>query len=144
MVDRRSVLAGTGIAMLPFAATGDTPSPAIARSAEAATRAVEMTFLRSLDPDPVRAARFIRANWFAMDAVAQARGLMTFFSLHIDAEPRDDWNLVVQVGYPDPRGFDSIRAEWAGIVAAHDTVLIDGKRLPDLARILGTRRLRPD
>ncbi len=107
------------------------------------TKAVELTLLRSLDPDPKLAARFIKENWFAMDTIAQSRGLMTFFSLHIDPTPNEDWNLVVQVGYPDVRGFDAIRPQWAEIVAAHQTVLVEGKRLPDLARVLGTRRLLP-
>jgi hypothetical protein len=145
MRNRRLLLLGAGIFGLAGCATGATGAKAQTSetSAEPETKAVELTLLRSIDPDPNLAARFIRANWFAMDAIAQARGLMTFFNLHIDPNPREDWNLVVQVGYPDVRGFESIQPHWAEIVAAHKTVLIEGKRLPDLARVLGTRRLLP-
>lgn len=143
MIDRRHILLGSGLSLLPACATAAPGAQTTIASPERATKAVEMTFLRSLDPDPTLAARFIKANWFAMDAIAQARGLMTFFTLHIDPSAREDWNLVVQVGYPDPRGFESIRTQWADIVAAHETVPIEGKRLPDLARVLGTRRIVP-
>lgn len=133
---RRLVLVGGGLLGLAAGvseASADAPE----------TRVVELTFLRSVDPDPALAVRFIKANWFAMDAVARSRGLMTFYNLHIDPAPREDWNLVVQVGYPDVRGFDSIRPQWAEIVAAHQIVPVEGKRLPELARVLGTRRLLP-
>jgi len=133
---RRMVLVGGGL----FGFTGSVSG---ARAEAPETKAVELTLLRSIDPDPALAARFIKANWFAMDAIAQSRGLMTFYNLHIDPAPREDWNLVVQVGYPDVRGFDSIRTQWAEIVAAHQTAPVDGKRLPELAHVLGTRRLLP-
>jgi hypothetical protein len=140
MLDRQSVLLGSGLVGL----AGCASMRAGARSAAPplqTTKAIELTFLRSVDPDPALAAQCIKANWFAMDAVAQARGLMTSFNLLVDPVSPQDWNLAVQVGYPDARGFESIRAAWSEIVAAHKTVLIDGKRLADLATILGTRRL---
>lgn len=140
---RRSLLIGSGVLGLAACASATPASAGPRQSDSLQTKAVEMTFLQSLNPDPTLAACFIRANWFAMDAVAQARGLMTSYTLHIDPAPHEAWNMVVQVGYPDERGFDSIQAHWAEIRAAHKTVLIDGKGLPDLARILGTRRLLP-
>jgi hypothetical protein len=142
MQNRRLLLVGAGIFGLVGCATG-AEVKASETSSASETKAVEITLLRSIDPNPNLAAQFIKANWFAMDEIARVRGLMTFFNLHIDPNPREDWNLIVQVGYPDVRGFDSIRHQWAEIVAAHQTVLIEGKRLPDLARVLGTRRLLP-
>ena len=139
MTDRRQIILGAAAGLAGL--TGSTSALAAAPGPE--TKAVELTLLRSLDPDPALAVRFIRANWFAMDAIAKAQGLMTFYTLLYDQAPRDDWNIVVQVGYPDARGFDSIRPAWAKIVEAHKTVLVEGKRLPELARILGTRRLSP-
>ena len=140
--DRRTILLGSGFVGLAGCTTANAGHRHAARPTDE-TKAIELTLLRSLDPDPERAVQFIKSNWFAMDAVAQARGLMTFFNLHVDPTPNEDWNLAVQVGYPNERGFDSIRTEWAEIVAAHKTVLIDGKRLVELATILGTRRLLP-
>ncbi|WP_396272670.1 hypothetical protein [Hyphomonas sp.] len=142
LLDRRLLLLGSGFIGLAGCATANAGDRHSARPSHE-TKAIELTFLRSVDPDPERAAQFIKTNWFAMDAVAQSRGLMTFFNLHVDPARNEDWNLAVQVGYPHERGFDSIRTEWAEIVAAHKTVLIDGKRLVELATIVGTRRLLP-
>jgi hypothetical protein len=136
------LLAAAGFLGMAGRANGQKPL-VLEQRAMPETKAVELTLLRSIDADPTLAAQFIKANWFAMDAIAKARGLMTFFNLHVDPTPREDWNLVVQVGYPDVRGFEAIQSQWSQIVAAHQTVLIEGKRLPDLARIIGTRRLLP-
>lgn len=136
---------GTGIARrsiggaLLAAAAGAAFSQA---SASEGPRAVEVTFLKSIDPDPTALATFIRQNWFAMDEIARLRGLMTDYRMLV-AEDEGDWNVMVLVGYPTKQGFDAIREEWRQIVSAHVVVPVGGKLQRDLGRVVGSRRLFP-
>ena len=129
------------LAALLLAAAGSSAAP-VARAASA-VRSIEMTFLKSLDPDPARLARFIRLNWLAMDEVAKQRGLMTDYRMLV-ARGDGDWNVLVMVSYPTERGFEAIREPWAEIVRAHSVVPIDGKNLRELGRIVASRRVFPE
>lgn len=118
-------------------------SPAAAQAGP--TRAVEMTFLRSHDEDPARLVAFIEANWFALDAEAVRQGLMTRYDLAArKADADTPWNVVVTVGYPDPAGYDAIKAPFEAIRGRHVPVAIEGKtRLSDFGRIVSSVRLAP-
>lgn len=131
MTTRRTVLAG-GVALLPAAAAATTMS--------APPRIFEWTFLKSHADDPSALAGFIRANWFAMDAQAVRQGMMTSYALNVAADP-GDWNLVVMVGYADPRGYEGIAPAFEAKRAAHVTV--DGP-LSKHGRIIASRKLLPD
>lgn len=100
----------------------------------------EWTFLKSHDPDPARLIAFIEANWFAMDRITVAQGLFNSYALY-RAEDDGDWNLAVVVGYPDAAGSAAILDRFNAIRAAHKTVLIDGKGLKELGRIIGSRKV---
>lgn len=132
---RRQLLAlpAAGVAA---AAWRDAPRPAVVE---------EWTFLQSFDPDPTDLIAFIEANWFAMDARAVAAGLFSHYRLwRVDGlagDPAFGWNLIVAVGYPDPAGYDGVRAAFEAIRTAHVPVPIRGKLLQDLGRIVGSRRL---
>lgn len=116
----------------------------VAVRAAPTTAVEEWTFLRSLDPEPAALVAFIEANWFAMDRIAVARGLFSHYALYHATERADpgDWNIVVVVGYPDARGYDGVREPFEAIRRAHVPVLIDGKDLNALGRIIGTRTVR--
>lgn len=131
--DRRAAL-GLGAAALVCA------SPARAAST---TRATGLTFLKSLDPAPDDLCAFIAANWLAMDEIARVQGLMTHYSLHAVADSSADWNVLVQVGYPDPEGFAAIADRFEVIRRAHVVRPIGGKTLRDLGRIVGSVQVRP-
>jgi hypothetical protein len=123
-----------------IALAGALAMPAIAADPPAA--ASEWTFLKA-EPGAVDAlARFIEANWFAMDAIAVERGLMSRYALFESRDDGADWDLVVVVDYPQAEGYAGIRAAFEQIRADHQTVPIDGRRLPELGRIVGSRRLR--
>jgi hypothetical protein len=75
-----------------------------------------------------------------MDRIAVAQGLFNNYALY-RAEEDGDWNLAVVVGYLDAEGSAAILDRFNAIRAAHKTVLIDGKRLADLGRITGSRKV---
>ncbi len=99
-------------------------------------RAVELTFLKS-NPGMREALRhFVELNWFAMDAIAKQRGLIDHFSVVDTGTDEGDWNVLVSVSYPNELGYDGIQTEFEAIRAAHKTVLVNGKKLPELGRVV--------
>lgn len=131
MTTRRGVLTA-GAALLPMSAA--------AATMVAPARLFEWTFLKSHAADPAALAAFIRANWFAMDQKAVRRGLMTGYGLQVATDP-GDWNVVVMVGYPNPRGYAGIAPAFDEIRRAH--VMVDGP-LSKHGRIVAARKLLPD
>ena len=127
------------------------PSPVLATHADPASETkaapapvvVERTLLKSNPGERDTLARFIVANWFAMDALAVSQGLFTSYRLLENPEAEGSWDFVVEVGYPTAEGYDdpATRTGFEAIRAAHTTVLIDGKSLRELGRIVGSERL---
>ena len=102
--------------------------------------AVEFTWLKS-EPGKREALKsFIRANWFAMDAIAKEQGLMRDYHLPDTGNDEGEWNVLVIVQYPDERGYDGIAAEFEQIRSAHQTVPIDGQTLRDLGKVIRSER----
>lgn len=130
---RRELFAVAGLA---------TPLPSVAAAAVRPAAIEEWTFLKSLAPDPAALIAFIEANWFAMDRIAVERGLFSHYAL-FRSDEAGDWNVVVTVGYPDPRGYDGVRTAFEAIRAEHRTLAIGGKGLSDLGRIVMARRVSP-
>jgi hypothetical protein len=102
--------------------------------------AVEYTFLKSHPGQRDALSRFIVANWFAMDDGAIARGQIRSYQL-LDDEKGEDWDVVVAVTYHNRSGYEGIAGEFEKIRQAHRTVLVDGKTLRDLGRIVSSRKL---
>ena len=119
------------------------PLPAPAPAAARATMVVEWTRLKALPGERANLTSFIFLNWFAMDARAVEQGLFTSYRLIANPVPDGDWDLLVEVGYPTPAGYDdpATRAAFEAIRAAHRTVPVGGKTLRELGAILGTERL---
>jgi hypothetical protein len=103
-------------------------------------RAVELTFLKSNPGDRERLKQFIASNWFAMDAIAVKQGLMSAYTILDAGDETGDWNLIVKVTYPNEKGYDGIQEEFNKIRQAHKTVLVDGKGLRDLGRIVSSKK----
>jgi len=128
------ILAGP---MLAVAAAQSSPPAPLAAPANA--RVVTMTYLKAVPGKLSQLERYIRANWFAMDEVAEKRGL---FVSHLWLDTGSDegpWNAIVMVTYRDARGFAGIEEEWREIRAAHREVLIDGAGLAALGRVVDSR-----
>jgi hypothetical protein len=115
------------------------PVPAETR----ATMVVEWTRLKALPGERANLTAFIHLNWFAMDAKAVEQGLFTSYRLIANPAADGEWDLLVEVGYPTPAGYDdpATQAAFGAIRAAHKTVPVEGKTLKELGTILGTERL---
>lgn len=109
------------------------------QSAATTSRAVELTFLKSNPGERENLKRFIVANWFAMDKVAKAQGLMDAFTVVDTGSDDGAWNVMVGVWYRDARGYAGIRDAFEAIRRAHLTVLIDGKGLRELGAIVDSK-----
>lgn len=115
---------------------------ATATQAAALPGVVVQTRLRSHEGEQARLIAFLEQNWLAMDRIAIHQGLFTHATLYrVEDDP--DADLVVEVGYVDPGGYAAIASAFERIRAAHRTVLIEGRDLPALGRIVGERRFTP-
>jgi hypothetical protein len=113
-----------------------------AETAAAPTRvAVELTYLRALDGQREDLTRFVIANWFAMDKEAVKLGLMARYELFENDDPAKPWDVVVVVTYRDARGYAGIAPAFEKIRAAHQRVLINGKALNALGKIVESQTL---
>lgn len=133
------------VPMLVFAAAptallaAETPS---SQDVSHATRAVELTFLKSLPGERDNLRQFIEKNWFAMDAIAQKQGLMAAYTVLDSGSDEGMWNILVAVTYHTPQGYEGILDAFERIRSAHKTMLIDGKSIKDLGRIVDSKKLQ--
>jgi hypothetical protein len=134
-----SIFLALALAAAPVAAAAAIPAPAEA----AATVVVEWTRLKAKPGERAKLAAFIVANWFAMDRQAVEQGVFTSYRLIENPTADGTWDLLVEVGYPTPAGYDDPETQvvFSAIRAAHTIVPIDGKTLGELGTILGTERL---
>jgi predicted SnoaL-like aldol condensation-catalyzing enzyme len=103
-------------------------------------RAVELTFIKSTPNQRELLKQFIIANWFAMDQVAVANGLMTSYSLTDTGTDDGTWNVLVTVVYKNEAGYEGIKDAFEVIRRQHATVLVQGKALRDLGSIVDSKR----
>ena len=139
------------ICAAPWVATTSTASdtaPAATMEPHAAARAssnanpvITHTYLAAKPRERERLARYVVANWFAMDALAVDAGLFASFRLLENAAEDGEWDLVVEVVYNDACGYPCVAERFERIRAAHVPVPVGGKGLTDLGRVLRTETL---
>jgi len=138
------LLAFTLLALaLPSSALSMTQEAGTEAKSTQSTKVVQRTLLKANPGERDALAKFIVANWFAMDAAAVSQSLFTTYRLLENPIKDDSWDFVVEVGYPTTKGYDdpATRAGFEAIRTAHTTVLVDGKSLRDLGRVVGSERL---
>lgn len=137
--------------MLNFAAAlllaSSTPveAPILQSPTTVETQVIERTYLKASSGQRDALAKFIVANWFEMDRIAKEQGLFTHFRLSENLNAAAEWDFEVAVGYPNAEGFQNneVQERFAEIRKAHKTILIDGKGLKELGRIVRSDRIRP-
>lgn len=130
-------LAGLGITCVKAFAQQSSPP-------KATVKVYEYTFIKSLEAKPDKAIEYIVKNWFALDKIAAEQGLLLEYNVfEADAEEKEEWNIVVAVGYPTEQGSDAIMEQFNTIRQQHKKVLVDGKEFKDLAKIVGSRKMFP-
>jgi ABC-type transport system substrate-binding protein len=102
----------------------------------------EWTFLKANPGQRELLAQFIRSNWFAMDAIAKERGLISEYELLQQSNQQaNDWDLAVRTRYPRG-GYTAIASDFKRISAEHKTVLVQGKTLRELGQIVRSEQLQ--
>ena len=144
LISRRTALwsAATPLGLLASNSPGQTSPTQSAPSLETgAARVVTLTYLKSQPGRLAQLERFVRANWFAMDALAVQRGLFVDYGWLDSGSDDGPWNAIVMVTYNDDKGFEGIQQRWAAIKAAHKEVRPDDLGFRDLGRVLETNNL---
>jgi hypothetical protein len=104
---------------------------------QTATLARTFTYLKAEPGHEDRLYKFIKKNWLAMDSVAQTQGLLKSYRLlKNDNKENTEWDVVVVVVYADERGYEGIKDAFEKIRQAQPRVLIDGKGMPELGRVV--------
>lgn len=117
---------------------------AAADPAQAGTRAVELTFLKSQPRQRANLKRFIVRNWFAMDRIARELGLLHAYTVMDTGSDDGPWNVVVATTYRNARGYSGIAKAFEKICESHRTVLVDGKALQALGSVVEAVQLLED
>ncbi len=137
-----AIVISTLCALTPFAHASTDATKSSQKTVS--QRAVELTFLKSNPGDREKLKQFIVINWFAMDAIAAKQGLMSAYTILDTGDDAGDWNLIVKVTYPNEKGYEGIQDDFNKIRQAHKTILIDGKGLRDLGRIVSSKKTFED
>lgn len=131
----RALVTAISALLLAFVPTATTASQSTER------RAVELTFLKANPGERERLKTFIVLNWFAMDKVAKAQGLMSAFTVMDTGTDEGPWNVLVSVTYMNEKGYEGIAEAFETIRRAHTTVRVQGKALRDLGAIVDSKRM---
>lgn len=108
----------------------------------AVNRIWTFTYLKAEPGHEDRLYKFIKKNWFAMDSIAQTQGLIRSYRALRNADKENTaWDVVVVVEYPDERGYEGIKDEFEKIRQVHKRILIDGKGMPELGKVVKSENL---
>jgi len=97
-----------------------------------------MTFLKSQPGQRDNLRKFIIANWFAMDRIAQSRGLIHDYKVFDSGNDEDPWNVLVSTTYTNAAGYAGIAEEFEKIRREHQTLAVDGKSLKELGAVVAS------
>ncbi len=104
------------------------------------------TYLKATAGNRESLRDFVEKNWFAMDAIAVERGLFKSYRLienitEADTPGGPEWDFIVAVEYFGDQTYSDIRQAFEEIRSRHETVLVEGKSLRDLGRIVRSERV---
>ncbi|MBS1555475.1 MAG: hypothetical protein JSU09_11160 [Bacteroidetes bacterium] len=79
---------------------------------------------------------FLQQNWLAMDKQATEQGLFKQYHLLENNDSTKGWDFVVVVQYRDEKGYEGVKVEFEKIRQNHQRVLVNGKGMAELAKIV--------
>ena len=100
------------------------------------SRTVSLHFLKAAPGRLAHLERYVRANWFAMDAIAVRQGLFVSYKWLDTGRDDGPWNALVIVTYNDDKGFAGIEERWNSIEPTHKEVRPDGLAFEDVGRVV--------
>ncbi|MFM7853190.1 MAG: hypothetical protein ACKO96_15020, partial [Flammeovirgaceae bacterium] len=98
-------------------------------------KAWTFTYLKSTDGQKQNLKKFIQRNWFIYDSIAVKQGLLQSYKILENPESKE-WDYVVVVVYNSARGYEGIQEPFEKIRSSYKKVLIDGKDLSALGKIV--------
>ena len=83
-------------------------------------------------------------NWFAMDSVAKARGLINDYELieNISQVDSTSWDFIVAVAYYTEGNYADIAEDFEKISQAHETVKVNGLSFPEVGSVTGSELVK--
>jgi hypothetical protein len=76
-----------------------------------------------------------------MDKIAKAQGLIDSYRIFDTGTEEGPWNVLVVVTYRNEKGYEGIAEAFEKIRKQHKVVPASGKLLPQLGRIVDSKRL---
>lgn len=100
-----------------------------------------LTYLKARPGEVDRLATFIARNWFAMDSAARVDGHIVDYQLLRGSPADTSWDLVEITVFADSAQDARADSLYAAVYRPrHRVVLVEGKGLAALGRIVGTTR----
>ncbi len=124
----------------PNAITADELAPTVVRACDSPRRAVSRSYIQAVPGQKERLKTFIKANFFAIDALAVQQGLMYSYALleKVDSSDPRPWDLMLVDAWCDEHGLEVVAGLFTKITEAHQTVPIDGMFFDDLGTFIGS------
>ncbi len=117
-----------------------------AKTTSANTKTWTLTYLKSTHVDKTKVKAFLEKNWFVMDSIAVAQGLISKYELienmDDDANSVSEWDFIVAVEYFTPATYSAIAEKFELIRKNHKTMTVDGMVLKDMAKIVKSETVR--
>jgi hypothetical protein len=100
------------------------------------------TYLKATEGQKADLKLFLEQNWLAMDKIATAQGLFKQFHLLENNDASKDWDFTVVVQYQNEKGYEGVKVEFEKIRQAHKRVLINGKGMGELGKIVKSEEMQ--
>lgn len=94
------------------------------------------TYLKAAKGQRADLKSFLQQNWLAMDKIATEQGLFKQFHLLENNDTSLGWDFTVVVQYKDEKGYEGVKTEFEKIRQAHQRVLVKGKGMAELGKIV--------
>ena len=121
-------------------------SHAQSKAQSANTKTWTLTYIKSNPLQKARVKEFLEKNWFAMDSIAIAQGLISKYELienrADETDPVSEWDFIVAVEYFTTGTYTDIAEKFEKIRKCHTTIPIDGFVLKDMAKIVKSETVR--